>query len=82
MATHMLGPTPATVHWGYLDAKVPPRLTVDSGDTVTIDTVSGGLADVGDTAPPRNLREAEAFARSAYPDRSGRGAGRGAGPYA
>ena len=50
MATHRLGPTPATVHWGYLDAKIPPRLTVDSGDTVTVDTVSGGLADVGDTS--------------------------------
>ena len=50
MATHTLAPTPATVHWGYLDAKIPPRLTVDSGDTVTIDTVSGGLADVGDTS--------------------------------
>ena len=50
MATHTLAPTPATVHWGYLDAKIPPRLTVHSGDTVTIDTVSGGLADVGDTS--------------------------------
>jgi len=50
MATHRLGPTPATVHWGYFDAKIPPLLTVDSGDTVTIDTVSGGLADVGDTS--------------------------------
>ena len=51
MATHhTLGPTPATVHWGYLDAKIPPRLTIDSGDTVTIETVSGGLADVGDTS--------------------------------
>ena len=50
MATHTLGPTPTTVHWGYLDAKIPPRLTVNSGDTVTIDTVSGGLADVGDTS--------------------------------
>src|SRR5262245_1822380 len=50
MATHTLRPTPATVHWGYLDAKIPPRLTVNSGDTVTIDTVSGGLADVGDTS--------------------------------
>ena len=45
-----LEPTPATVHWGYLDAKIPPRLTVESGDTVTVDTVSGGLADVGDTS--------------------------------
>jgi len=51
MATHhTLGPTPATVHWGFLDAKIPPRLTIESGDTVTIDTVSGGLADVGDTS--------------------------------
>jgi acetamidase/formamidase len=50
MATHTLGPTPATVHWGYLDAKIPPRLTVESGDTITVDTVSGGLADVGDTS--------------------------------
>lgn len=51
MATHhTLGPTPATVHWGFLDATIPPRLTIESGDTVTIDTVSGGLADVGDTS--------------------------------
>ena len=41
MTTHRLGPSPATVHWGYLDAKIPPRLTIDSaGDTVTVDTVS------------------------------------------
>jgi acetamidase/formamidase len=38
------------VHWGYLDAKIPPRLTIESGDTVTIETVSGGPADVGDTS--------------------------------
>lgn len=50
MTTHRLDPTHATVHWGYLDAKIPPRLTINSGDTVTIDTVSGGLADVGDTS--------------------------------
>lgn len=50
MTTHTLEPTPTTVHWGYLDAKLPPRLTVDSGDTVIIDTVSGGLGDVGDTS--------------------------------
>ena len=51
MATHhTLAPTPATVHWGSLDAKIPPRLTIEPGDTVTIDTVSGGLANVGDTS--------------------------------
>jgi acetamidase/formamidase len=47
---HTLKPSSETVHWGYLDAKIPPRLTVDSGDTVTIETVSGGLGDVGDTS--------------------------------
>jgi acetamidase/formamidase len=47
---HWLTPKPETVHWGHLDAKIPPRLTVDSGDTVTIETVSGGLGDVGDTS--------------------------------
>jgi acetamidase/formamidase len=49
-AQHRLDPAPQTVHWGYLDAKIPPRLTVESGDTIVIDTVSGGLADVGDTS--------------------------------
>jgi len=45
---HTLLPTPATVHWGHFDAKIPPRLTVDSGDTVTVVTVSGGAVEVGD----------------------------------
>jgi acetamidase/formamidase len=30
------------VHWGYFDAKLPAVLTIDSGDTVVISTVSGG----------------------------------------
>jgi acetamidase/formamidase len=30
-----------TVHWGYFDAKLAPVLTIDSGDRVTISTVSG-----------------------------------------
>src|SRR5919109_1249070 len=47
---HTLSPNPSSVHWGYLDAKIPPRLTIESGDTVTIETVSGGPADVGDTS--------------------------------
>jgi acetamidase/formamidase len=50
MATHRLDPSPATVHWGYLDARIPPQLTIESGDTLRVDTVSGGLADVGDTS--------------------------------
>jgi acetamidase/formamidase len=31
-----------TVHWGYFDARLSPVLTVESGDRVTISTVSGG----------------------------------------
>jgi acetamidase/formamidase len=38
---HLLEPGMDTVHWGFLDAALAPRLQVDSGDTVTIDTVSG-----------------------------------------
>jgi acetamidase/formamidase len=45
---HALDPTPETVHWGYFDAAIPPRLTVDSGDTVVVDTVSGGRRELGD----------------------------------
>src|SRR5512134_84233 len=38
---HALDPTPETVHWGHFDARIPARMTVDSGDTVVLDTVSG-----------------------------------------
>jgi acetamidase/formamidase len=51
MSSHrVLRPSPETVHWGYFDATIPPRLTVDPGDTVTVDTVSGGLVEVADTS--------------------------------
>lgn len=45
---HTLNPTPETVHWGYFDAAIPPKLTVDAGDTVIVDTVSGGRRELGD----------------------------------
>src|SRR5215813_13015993 len=38
---HRLDAGAQTVHWGYFDARLEPRLTVDSGDSVTISTVSG-----------------------------------------
>src|SRR4029078_9626344 len=57
MATHRLEASPETVHWGFFDAKLPPQLTIESGDTVTITTVSGTLgylpkAGSGLTVPP------------------------------
>ena len=42
MAHHRIEAGPETVHWGYFDAALPPLVTIDSGDTVTISTVSGG----------------------------------------
>ena len=39
---HVLPAGPETVHWGFFDAGLKPVLTVASGDTVTLDSVSGG----------------------------------------
>jgi acetamidase/formamidase len=50
MSVHHTLPAGAeTCHWGFFDAELPPVLTIASGDTVTIDTVSGAL----DTLPPQ-----------------------------
>jgi acetamidase/formamidase len=39
--THRLDASAKTVHWGYFNAKIPPQLTIESGEHVTISTVSG-----------------------------------------
>ena len=42
MATHHeLSASVETVHWGFFDAALKPVIVVDSGDTITIQTVSG-----------------------------------------
>ncbi len=41
MAVHKLDASAETVHWGYFDASLKPLVTVDSGDTVIVSTVSG-----------------------------------------
>ncbi len=46
MAIHRLDAGADTVHWGYFDAALKPKITVNSGDTVTITTVSGGPAQM------------------------------------
>jgi acetamidase/formamidase len=38
---HHLKCSPETVHWGYLDPALKPVLTVESGDTVVIDCITG-----------------------------------------
>jgi acetamidase/formamidase len=39
--THLLRSGPRTVHWGFFDGALEPVLTIDSGDRVTIECVSG-----------------------------------------
>jgi acetamidase/formamidase len=46
MAHHHLPATAETVAWGHWDAARPPVLRVESGDTVTIDTLSGEPEDL------------------------------------
>jgi acetamidase/formamidase len=40
-ANHRLDSELKTTHWGFFDATLPHVLEVESGDTVTVDTVSG-----------------------------------------
>ena len=37
--THTLVATPQTVHTGFFDSTIPPVLTINSGDTVVLDTL-------------------------------------------
>jgi acetamidase/formamidase len=41
MAMHRLSASPETVRWGMFDAAFPPLITIDSGDTVVLECVSG-----------------------------------------
>lgn len=56
--SHTLKASPETVHWGHLDAALPPQLTVQSGDTVTITSVSGakGFTPGEDRLLPEHIR--------------------------
>ena len=38
---HLLQSLPETVHWGYFDGSLPPVLTINSGECVVIECVSG-----------------------------------------
>ena len=55
MTHHQLDASLATCHWGYFDAGLTPVLEIESGDSVTIRTVTGGPAHLPDgnaTIPP------------------------------
>jgi hypothetical protein len=43
---YVLPATPATVQWGWYDTSEPPKLTIHSGDTVSIETLSHSLGQI------------------------------------
>lgn len=43
---HQLRSKPQNIHWGFFDAALPPVLEVDSGDTVTVECLTGLPQDV------------------------------------
>ncbi len=51
MPAHHLAASPATTRWGTFSAAYPPVLTIASGETVTLECVSGSP----DTLPPAAL---------------------------
>ena len=52
-----LAASPETCHWGFFDATLAPQLTVRSGTTVEIETLSGGP----DVLPPEGFHVAPAL---------------------
>jgi len=59
MQHHHLGAGPDTVHWGWFDAAQEPVVTIDSGDRITVQSVSGGPANLpgdGFHVPPELYR--------------------------
>jgi acetamidase/formamidase/AraC-like DNA-binding protein len=42
---HHLTATQSTVHWGYFSREIPPVIEIDSGDLVTIETLSQHACD-------------------------------------
>jgi acetamidase/formamidase len=65
---HELNAGADTVHWGYFDAALKPVLKIDSGDTVTLTTISGSpeLLPKPDTELKILPENAEVYARHSY----------------
>ena len=70
---HELRPTPATVVYGYYDAKQKPALTIDSGDVVRIWTATGNPRYFESIGVPKDKIPQELFAAFADAPDDGRG---------
>jgi acetamidase/formamidase len=71
-AEYTLMPSPQTVHVGYFSAALKPVLTINSGDTVTIETVAGlepAIIDASGVVPPSAVPEYVRTVRREVTDR-------------
>ena len=63
--THEIKLIPKNVHWGYYSRSVAPILRIQSGDTVSVETMLAGgrerlrLAGVSDSEIPESLKEVD-----------------------
>jgi len=57
MARRELLAGPDTIHWGHFDASLAPVIEIDPGDTIVVQTVSGGPGETP-TEPPFTVRPA------------------------
>lgn len=69
MTHHQLDSSLTTCHWGYFDAKLKPVLEIESGDSVTIRTLTGGADTLpaGNATIPPEIHEIHARAERMVP---------------
>ncbi|WP_332694010.1 acetamidase/formamidase family protein [Bosea sp. (in: a-proteobacteria)] len=69
MTHHQLDSSLATCHWGYFDARLKPVLEIESGDSVTIRTLTGGPDTLprGNKTIPPEIHEVHAKAERMVP---------------
>jgi acetamidase/formamidase len=72
-AVHELKATPATVHRGFFDPLLKPVLTIDSGDIVRLETVSGNPRWYEKLGVPKEKIPAELYAAFEGVQGDGRG---------
>ena len=52
---HVLKATPDTVQWGWLDPRAKPQLTIESGDTVSVETLMHGKDQIQPGVPMEKI---------------------------
>jgi acetamidase/formamidase len=66
--TQTLLPSPTTVHWGYFDAALKPVVSIDPGETITINSVSGAAEQCPDRADMTVRAELTAIQQAVSPE--------------